>query len=162
MGALLRKQAATNFSHTKTETIMFKGSETPHLPDRVCQVVEQIATKETKTNKDVFRNKRAQNYALVAERCRKTFEAVEHGIYHNPDELICFSSDMPLLKKLKAELCRLPVKPNGAGRLELYTKQEMIKGILMPDGQRLSLPSPNLADCVMMSFDESAQNKAQD
>ena len=157
MGALLRRQAATNFDNTKTALTMFKGSESPHLPDAVCESIEQFGTKETKLNKDVFRNKRAQNYAQIAERCRKTYESVVHGVYHNPDELISFAGDMPLLKKLKAELCRLPVKPNGTGRLELYTKQEMRKGILMPDGQKLVLPSPNLADCIMMSFDQSAQ-----
>ena len=32
----------------------------------------------------------------------------------------------------------------------------MKKGIQMPDGQRLKLPSPNLADNVMMRYDKAA------
>lgn len=156
MGALLRNQCSDNFKGTKVNSFMFKGSEGVHNPEAICSYTETFGISESKKNEDVFKNKRAQNYAALADRCRKTYEAVIHGVYYNPDELISFSSDIKLINKLRSELCRLPVKPNSSGTIELYTKQEMRKGILMPDGSRLKLPSPNLADCVMMSFDNAA------
>ena len=153
MGALLRNQAATNFKGKKIQTVMFKGSEGVHNPDAICAATEHYGIRESKTNKDVLKNKRAQNYVQIAERCRKTYEAVVHGVYHNPDDLISFSSKIDCLQKLRSEMCRLPTKPNSSGTIELYSKADMRKGILMPDGSKFKIPSPNLADDVMMSFD---------
>ncbi len=155
MGALLRNQAAANFNGTKIQTSMFKGSEGVHHPEAICSANEHYGIIASKTNQDVFRNKRAQNYVGIAERCRKTYEAVVHGIYHNPDDLISFSSDIKCLQKLRSEMCRLPIKPNSSGTIELYSKDAMRKGIIMPDGSKVKIPSPNLADDVMMSFDNS-------
>jgi len=153
MGALLRNQAATNFKGTKINSVMFKGSEGVHNPEAICEANEFYGMHGSKTNKDVFKNKRAQNYVAIAERCRKTYEAVVHKKYSDPDDLISFSSDIKCLAKLRSELCRLPIKPNATNSIELYSKQEMRKGILMPDGSKLRIPSPNLGDDVMMSFD---------
>ncbi len=153
MGALLRNQVAVNFKGMKVHTFMFKGSESVWYPEAVCSATEMFGISGSKLNKDVFRNKRAQNYVNVAQRCWKTYDAVVNGKYYNPDELISFSSKIKCLPKLRGELCRLPVKPNAHGSIELYTKADMKKGILMPDGSRLKLPSPGLADDVMMSFD---------
>ena len=155
LGAMLRNQAAANFKNTKIQTVMHKGSEAVHNPDAICNATEMYGIHSSKTNKDVFRNKRAQSYVGIAERCRKTYEAVVHNKYINPDELISFSSKIDCLQKLRSELCRMPVKPNASGTIELYTKAEMKKGILMPNGAKLKMPSPNLADCIAMSFDQS-------
>ena len=96
-----------------------------------------------KTNKEVFRNKRAQMYASLRDRVYKTYEAVVKGKMCDPEQLISFSSGMTNLTKLRSELCRMPIKPNGSGLFELYTKADM---------RRLfKVSSPNLADCVMMS-----------
>ena len=65
-----------------------------------------------------------------------------HNEHCDIDNLISFSSDIKLLKKLRAELCRLPVKPNGSGKFELYTKDVM--------KSKFKMKSPNLADSVMM------------
>ena len=155
MGALLRNQAATNFNGIKIQTVMFKGSEGVHIPEAPFEADERFGVREAKLNKDVLRNKRAQNYVELSERMRKTYEAVEHGKYYDPTELISFSSKIPqtVLQKLRSELGQLPIKPNINGMVELYSKEEMRKGILMPDGKRRKIPSPNLADTVMMSFD---------
>jgi len=153
MGALLRNQAATNFKGTKINTVMFKGSEGVHNPDAICEANEFYGIHGSKTNKDVYKNKRAQNYVGIAERCRKTYEAVVHQVYSDPDSLISFSSEIDCMSKLRSELCRLPIKPNSTGTIELYSKADMRKGILMPDGSKLRIPSPNLGDDVMMSFD---------
>ena len=50
----------------------------------------------------------------------------------------------------------MPLKPNSHGKIALYSKDEMRKGIVMPNGSKIKLPSPNLADCVMMSFDNAS------
>lgn len=155
MGAILRDQASANFNGTKVQTVMFKGSEGVHQPEAIYSYCEDYGIREPKTNKDVFRNKRAQNYVGLADRCRKTYEAVVHGVYHNPDELVSFSSKIDCIQKIRSELCRLPIKPNSQGTIELYSKQEMKKGITMPDGSKLVIPSPNLGDSIMMSFDNS-------
>lgn len=156
MGALLRDQAAANFKGTKIHTYMFKGSEGVHNPDAICAYTEQYGIAGSKKNKDVFRNKRAQNYVEVAQRCFRTYEAVKHGKYYDPEELISFSSEIEVIQKLRAELCKLPLKPNTHGMIELYSKKDMRAGIIMKDGTRRVIPSPNLADNVMMSYDKSS------
>lgn len=161
MGALLRDQCAVAFKNKNVKTFMFKGSESPHMPEAIYAYAEDAGITGSKKNKDVFRNKRAQNYINLADRCRKTYEAVVLGMYHNPDELVSFSSGLDCIGKLRSELCQIPKKPNSSGRLELYTKQDMKSGILMSNGQRRKMPSPNLADCVMMSFDNSGTIKHQ-
>jgi len=155
LGAPLRNQVADNFKGKAIKTFMFKGSESVHYPEMQFDATD-YGIRDSKKNKDVFSNKRAQNYAGLAERCRKTYEAVVNGVYHNPDDLVSFSSSIKCLQKIRSELCRLPLKPNSQGMIMLYRKDEMARGIIMPDGQKLKLPSPNLGDCAMMSFDPSA------
>ena len=161
LGAPLRVQVADNFKGKAIRTFMFKGSESPYNPEGVFESAEVYSMSNQSKNKDVFANKRSQNYTEVATRMRKTWEAVKakeggHNKYINPDELISFSSSIDGLQKLRAELCRMPMKPNGAGKILLYTKDEMRRGITLPSGQRVVIPSPNMGDCVMMSFDNSA------
>ena len=48
---------------------------------------------KTKIKKDnVFKNKKAQNIISFAERCRRTWEAVTLGKYHDPDTLVSFKT----------------------------------------------------------------------
>ena len=66
----------------------------------------------------------------------------ELGKYHDPDTLISFCSesiDKDMLNKLKAEACKTPIKPGDT--IKFYTKEELRKGILMPDGSKVSIPS---------------------
>lgn len=154
MGALLRDQVAAKFKGKTIQTFMFKGSEGPHNPEAMAGDLSAFNIRDPKKNKDVYKNKRSQNYALLAQRMYRTYVAVTEGKYYDPDDLISFSSDIKQLSKLRSELCRLPIKPGPT--IQLYSKEEMRKGIMMPDGSRLKIPSPNLADCVMMSFDQAA------
>ena len=68
-----------------------------------------------------------------------------------PWQLISFSSECENLSGLRSELCRLPIKPNPNG-FELYTKAEM--------RNKFKVRSPNLADCVMMTENESYRMNA--
>lgn len=164
LGAVLRNQATSNFDNKSIQTYMYKGSHSVHMPDAIFKADDRYLIKDQKTNKDVFYNKRAQNSISVAERCRRTWEAVEHGKYHDPDTLISFSSEIPatLLRKLRSEMCKMPLKLGGS-TIRLYTKQEMRKGILLPSGEKRRLASPNLFDCVVMSFDPASDiNKVKE
>lgn len=142
MGVGLGRQVGAAFEGKNTCISMFKGSESPDFPDAIFSASEKSPIAGQKTNKDAFSNKRAQYYMMLRERCYKTYLAVMHGKYFDPSELISFSSEIKLLKKLRSELCRMPVKPNGNGLFELYTKPEM--------KSKFKFKSPNLADSVMM------------
>lgn len=150
MGIALAEQMGADFGGKHTVLTVFRGSESPDFPDAVYKSAMSFsATSEDgqpianqKTNKDAFRNKRAQYYFELRDRCYRTYRAVVHGEYHDPAKMISFDSSIELLPKLRAELCRMPIKPNGNGLFELYTKQEM--------KSKFKMASPNLADSVMM------------
>jgi len=157
LGAILRDQAATNFSNTKVNVFMYKGSEKVHAPDSIFKDCDSFNIKGQKKNKDVFANKKAQNIAALATRFRLTYEAVAGGVYHDPDNLISFCSEgisQELMSKLRAECCKVPLKP--ADTIKFYSKEEMRKGIIQPDGTRIKIPSPNLFDSVVLSFDKAS------
>ena len=97
-----------------------------------------------KKNKEALKNKRAQYYLELRNRVYNTFRAVEYKEYKDPSKMISFSSSIDCIQILRAELCRMPIKPNGNGMFELYSKPEM--------KSKFKLKSPNLADSVMMSM----------
>jgi len=121
---------------------MFKGSESPDSPDAIYQATDIHPIQGVKSNKDSFKNKRAQYYQELRDKCYRTYLAVVKGVYQDPDTLISFDSSIELLPKLRSELCRMPIKPNPNGLIELYTKPIM--------KSKFNLDSPNLADSVMM------------
>ena len=150
MGIALGEQMGTDFSGKLTVLSVFRGSESPDFPDAVykpasafnADPVDGQPVANQKTNKDAFKNKRAQYYFELRDRCYRTYRAVVHGEYHDPAKMISFDSSIEILPKLRAELCRMPIKPNGNGLFELYTKAEM--------KAKFKMASPNLADSVMM------------
>ena len=141
MGIALTEDVNRVFKGHKTILSMFKGSEGVDMPDAIFSSVLDSGIRDQKTNKEALRNKRAQYYLELRKRMYKTWEAV-NGAYHDPDKLISFDSGIELLPKLRSELCRMPIKPNGNGLFELYTKDQM--------KQKFKFQSPNLADCLMM------------
>lgn len=158
LGALLRDQAAKILASTGVHVYAYKGSGEVSMPNAVFSSENSnlIKMDAGRLNKDVFNNRKAQNITAFAERIYKTFEAVEHGIYHNPDELISFDSEKikpEMLMKLKSEACKTPTKTGD--KIMFYTKAELRKGIILPDGSRIIIPSPNLFDAAVLSFDEA-------
>ena len=141
MGVSLNRQTSEAFKDKPVAITMFKGSESP---DNQMAIYNPVmgGMGEAKTNADVFRNKRSQYYQALRDRVYNTYRAVIHKEYKNPDDMISFSSDIKCLTKLRAELCRMPIKPNGNGFIELYTKAEM--------KSKFKMPSPNLGDTAMM------------
>lgn len=125
----------------------FGAGDAPDLPDAIYMPAypgERISHRDDRTNRQVFKNKRAQYWVLLADRFYRTYLAVEKGVYSDPDTLISLSSNIKKLKQLKKELCRQQRKRvPGARFIQLVSKEEM---------RADDIPSPNLADTVMMSF----------
>lgn len=145
MGIGLDEQISKDFEGKGTQLVVFRGSEGPDDPKSPYNSATKAPIENQKSNADSFLNKRAQYYYDLRDRCYRTYRAVIHGEYHDPDKLISFSSDIALLSKFRSELCRMPVKiENGTGRFELYTKALM--------KSKFKVASPNLSDCAMMSM----------
>jgi phage terminase large subunit len=150
MGVGLSRQVSDSFEAMPIQAYMFKGSESPDNPTALYEGGYNTGIEGHKTNKDVFRNKRAQYYQVLRDRCYKTYRAIAYGEVYPFDELISFSSEIPLLNKLRSEVCKMPVKPNGNGLIELYTKEQM--------KSKFNVASPNLGDSVMMLMTSPAGN----
>lgn len=141
MGMGLKSEIDRNLGKKKIHIEAFSGGGGVDSPESIYDPLES-EVKKPKKNKEVFGNKRAQYYILLADRMLKTYRAVEHGEYTSPDELISFSSEIECLSQLRSELCRIPRKPVGSGKIYILSKPEM---------KKLGIDSPNLADTVMMA-----------
>jgi phage terminase large subunit len=99
---------------------------------------------EDRLNEDVFRNLRAMGWWLLRDRFKRTYEAIVKGEYHDPATMISLSSDIKDLQQLKTELVRQQRKRSaGSKMIQLVSKDEM---------RAKKIPSPNMADSLMMSF----------
>jgi len=141
IGAGLKRQVAQNFEGKKCAVDMFKGSMGVDNPDRVYEPDD--VTKKPKTNKETFKNKRSQYYWLLRDRFYNTYRAVIKKEYVDPDSLISIPSSCKDIQQLRSEVCRIPLTPNGAGLIQIMSKDDMLK--------KYKIPSPNMADCLMMS-----------
>jgi phage terminase large subunit len=143
MGALLREQIAKSFKGKKVELRMYRGSNEVEDKKSKYEGLSSLSSKDKpKTNGDTFFNKRSQYYIKLANRFYNTYRAVVNKEYINPDDIISISSDIKLIDKLRSEICRIPRKPNGAGKIQLMSKEEMKK--------KYDIDSPNMADCLAM------------
>jgi phage terminase large subunit len=95
------------------------------------------------TNKDLFRNKRAQYWWMLRDRFEATYNAVEHGVYTDPEKLISLDSSIPHLRALKAELTRVKRKFSNTTKIQLESKEDM---------RKRGVHSPNMADALVMCF----------
>ena len=165
LGATLRDNVSKAFKGKKINIYAYKGSSKIHDPKAQFKSDTTSLTQrnERLKNEDVLKNKKAQNIINAAERIFRTYEAVVLGKYHDPDTLISFATydketgigiKREMLDKLKAEACKTPLKPGDT--IRFYTKEELRKGIIMPDGSRVSIPSPNLWDAVVVSLDKAS------
>lgn len=90
------------------------------------------------TNRKYFSNYKAQAWWSLRERFRKTHQAVVSGDVVDSDDLISISSDCSFIEELKTELST-PKRKTGSPK---FTVDKA------PD----DMPSPNLADAVMMAL----------
>jgi len=142
VGLGLKRDVSNAFKGKHTKFHMFKGGNTCYHPDKVIETLEneEKGLKKRVTNKDLFFNTIAQCYWELAERMRKTYRAVEHGEYIDPDELISFNSSIKKIDFLRSELCSVPKKENGNGKFQLVPKKDREDA------------SPNMADCCAMTM----------
>jgi phage terminase large subunit len=141
MGVSLKRQVEKALAGKKIEPIMFKGSESPERPDEVYQASDTTYEKREKTNKQTFKNNRAQKYIELRDRFYNTYLAITQKKYIDPDTMISISSNIDDIAGLRSEVCRIPLKPNGSGIIQILNKVEM---------KTLKIGSPNRADSLMM------------
>lgn len=144
LGIGLNRQIAESFEGKQIITAQYKGSNTVDFPDQIYEPAIKTTIQNQRTNKEAIKNLRAQYYLMLRDRIYRTYRAVEHKEYHDPDTMLSFSSNIVEMDQLRSELCRMPVKPNNNGMFELYTKEVM--------KSKFKLESPNLADGVKMSL----------
>ena len=151
LGVSLKRQVAEAFQGKKIDYNMFKGSEGTRLPNAMYQADVHGVQGKSRSNKDTFRNKRAQYYIKLRDRFYSTYLAIEKGQYINPDELISISSDISTLQQFRSEICRVPLKQNSNGYIQIMSKVDM--------KTKMKLASPNLSDSAMMVLDVPIVNK---
>lgn len=121
---------------SKIEILGFISGETPR--DAQSKYIDG------RLNRDVFKNLRAQWYWHLRDRFELTYRAVVKKEYIDPDKLVSLSSECEHLSVLKSELSRIRRKRGTSNtQVQIESKQDM---------KRRSMPSPNLADALMMCF----------
>lgn len=144
MGAALGEQMAADFRGKNVRLSVYNGAKSPDFPTAIYKPALGVAVADQKTNEDVFYNVRAQYHWEFRDRVYRTYRAVKFKEYADPDKLISFSSSIKLLPKLRAEACRIPIKPNINDMNMLYTKEEMLA--------KFKIPSPNLLDAAVQTL----------
>lgn len=145
LGGGLRGQIAPAFEGKQIIVKQFKGSQSPENPDEVYQPDEILERIEAKTNKETFLNKRSQFYIRLRDRFFKSYLWRVKGQYQDPNECISISSKINCMQQLRSEVCRIPLKPNPSGFIQIMSKQDMLT--------KHKIQSPNLADSLMMSME---------
>ena len=144
LGVSLRRQVSESLDGKNgIDWVMFKGSEGAEDPHEIYQANDDKSRDKAKSNKQTFKNKRAQYYWRLRDRFLNTYRAVEKGVWTDPVDMISLSSHIECMDELRSEVCRIPLKPNGNGLIQIMTKKEMAA---------LEIPSPNMADSGMMSM----------
>jgi hypothetical protein len=98
-----------------------------------------------RTNEDFFQNAKSQGWWDLRNRFEETYKAINGKKDYNPDNIISISSGIYQLKKLIIELSQPTYKENETTGKIMVNK--------MPD----NMPSPNLADSVMICFSRKKQ-----
>lgn len=94
-----------------------------------------------KTNADMFANKKAQGWGMLADRFKNTWQA-KNGLPYDADKLISIPSGLPYADKLMQELAQ-PRRKIMNGRMLVESKKDL---------KARGIPSHNLADALVMAF----------
>ena len=144
LGLSLKRQVKESLEGKRVMWDMFSGGDDPEDKNSIYEPVEGGTRYQNKTNGDIFRNKRAQCYWKLRDRFYLTYRAIVHNDREIPVEnLISISSDIKCLQKMRAEVCRIPLKNTGTGIIQIMSKEEMLS--------KHKIKSPNIADSLMMS-----------
>ncbi len=145
LGATLRNHITNLSAGKRVQLQMFRGSEGVDQPDRIYSFDNKgVPVQSPKTNKDTFKNKRSQYYWALRDRFYNTYRAVVKGEYVDPDTMISLDSEgIDNIDRLRSEVCRIPLKDNNNGYIQIMSKVEM---------RAIKISSPNMADALMMAF----------
>lgn len=145
-GSGLKRQVSDAFQGKRIDCHMFKGSLSGAGQDNADMIWQELDSKDdnAKTYAETFLNNRSQYYMQLAQKFYNTYRCVEKGEYVDPGEMISIDSNgVEDLDRLKSEVCRIPRKPNNRGLYQIMSKLDM---------KVLKIPSPNMADSLMMSL----------
>jgi phage terminase large subunit len=95
------------------------------------------------TNEQYFKNKRAQYYGYLRDRFEATYNAIEKGVYTDPNDMISISKSLPNLNVLKSQLTKIKKVRGNNTLFQVQSKKDAIKE---------GVKSQNDADALMMSF----------
>lgn len=140
LGIGLKRQFNEAFAGKRIKTEIFRGS---YSVDNPTVLYHFGGERDPKTNADTFRNKRAQYYWKLRDMMFQTWQAVNRKAYIKPEDMLSFSSKIEGLDVLRSEICSVPLKKNVSGYIQIMNKAEM---------RSQGIPSPNMADSVMMSL----------
>jgi phage terminase large subunit len=146
MGAGAKGQVSSYFEGMHTKHHMFRGSLSGKAQDNAQDYYMPSSNDELsrKTYAEEFFNNRAQYYIKLANMFYNTYRCIVKGEYKNPDDMISIDSDgVDNLNAVKAEVCRIPLKPNASGKKQIMSKDDM---------KRNKIDSPNMADPMMMAL----------
>lgn len=131
------------------EAVAWRASGAPVNPDRPIEQLVPARTRDRadRTNKDFFKNAKAQGWHALRLRFERTHRAVTAGESFDPDTMIDICPDLPELRTLVAELSQPTWGPDTNGKMVVDKA---------PDGRR----SPNMADSVMMLYAPSPRRSA--
>ncbi|WP_287234661.1 phage terminase large subunit, partial [Vibrio sp.] len=158
LGATLRDNVSNGFAGKTTKIVPYKAGSACHKPDDEYKNSAgfHASSRDKLLNKDVFRNKKAQNIIKFAEAVYLTHQVVKGEVTdYDEEDLIFFDSESikpEFWQKFKAEASKMPVKPSST--IEFYKKSELRKGIVLADGSRLQTDSPNILDSVIVTVDD--------
>jgi phage terminase large subunit len=124
--------------HNRVEYIAYNAGGGVRRPD----ARNEIDPTNKKKNKDLFLNVKAQDWALLAQRARNTYEAINLGRTYDEADMLFFDSKMPHLEKLLTELSTPKQDTDNTGKLKVESKKDLDKR---------EIPSPNLADACIMA-----------
>lgn len=145
LGIGLKKQVRDSFHGKKIDYVIFKGSESVERPNAIYQPIEDEDRGKARSNKETFRNKRAQFCGWLRDRYYNTYLAVvKNKRVVDVESLISISSDIACIAQLRSETCRIPSKPNHNGLFQIMSKPEMLS--------KYGIKSPNLFDATFMSL----------
>lgn len=136
VGTAVKVQLKDRIGVKKLEVTPFSGGETPRDP-------KDVPYEDGRTNRDVFKNLRAQFVWRMRERFERTYRAVEKGVYTDPADMVSICSDIPHLSEIRAELCRVQRKRGNNNFIQIESKKDM---------RARGVPSPNRFDSTYMAF----------
>lgn len=128
---------------SKIKVVEFRGSGGVIDPD--AEIIKGEGGRKGRTNKEFFKNRKAQEWWRLAGMFKAVYRAVVDKLPYNPDDIICLDAEaigIENLQKLAQELSQVTWGQTANG-LIIIDKA--------PDGQR----SPNLADALMIAASKS-------